>query len=648
MIPKLSGTSDRDRVLELTDLVALIGESVVLRPKGREHLGLCPFHEDHKPSFAVVTHKGNAFYNCFSCQASGNAIDFMMNYHRMDFPEALKFLAQRAGIELTKRASNEPKSSEPESPAALRRANESAQRFFRRCLADASNGAAVRDALEKRGISPAMVERFGLGAAPANGHGLVDYIEKLISNQDSADPQKLAPEFIRASFEAAGLTRSRGGLHDGFRNRAMFPICDELGRCIAFGARAIDPEDQPKYLNSPESALFHKGKSLYGIHLAKRAIIASRTAIITEGYTDVIACHAAGIENAVATLGTALTRDHAAYLQKICDTIILLFDGDAAGQRAADRALELFFAAPVDLKICTLPDEMDPDELLREADGRVKFDAALAESKDALTHMVGQFAVELAQRPGLSARQRTVEAMMTKLATLGLSDLDGIRRRFVMDAIAQASGLPVSELEREVSSKRRAGGSRSNSPTTTVAQVSTERAAPTPQAVAERDFVSILLAWPAVATTRILDARGESTPLTELITPETLQDSFARTIYNTMFEWLESGRTTVTSVSGSGSTAWTMQEILAELPEQADKSLAVELFSLGSGRFVDDESARNGLSVAAQALERMQLRSQLSQTPSATTPEELDRRLERIRAIGHRPSAIARTARSAS
>ncbi|MSQ91106.1 MAG: DNA primase [Phycisphaerales bacterium] len=634
MIPSRLGISDRDRVLELTDLVALIGESVVLRPKGREHVGLCPFHEDRKPSFAVVTHKGNAFYNCFACGSSGNAIDFMMGYHKMDFPEALRFLAQRAGIELQSRGVDAPRAGDPDSPASLRRANEAALRFFQRTLSDPMLGSAASTALSTRGIDAAMIERFRLGAAPDSTEGLANYVEKLVAHQSQNPDEDLSPEMIRASFESAGLLRRRGSRVDAFRNRVMFPIADELGRCIAFGARAIEAGDEPKYLNSPESALFHKGKSLYGIDLAKRAIIQSRTAIITEGYTDVIACHAAGIENAVATLGTALTRDHARVLQRLCDTIVILFDGDIAGQRAADRALEIFFAAPVDLKICTLPDQLDPDELLRQPNGRERFDAAVAASEDALTHLIGKFRVELDARPGLSARQRTVENMLTKLIALGLASLEGIRRRLVIDSISATSGIPAGEIERGLAAQRQ----RSAAPRESTEGLATPIAVPVADSRgnAERDFVSILVAWSSLCDTRITLEEGDAAPLTEFILPTALQDIGARALYAPIFNWIEEGK------------PFTVQDLLAELGDPSLKALVTDLYTLGSKRFSDEAQARSGLVTAARALDRLQRRMHLATAPVATTPEELDQHLTRIRAAGPRPSAIARTARSAS
>lgn len=623
-------TTDRDRVLDATDLVSLVGESVALRQKGREHVGLCPFHDDHRPSFSVITHKGHAFYHCFSCQASGNAIDFMVKYHKMEFIEALRFLAQRAGIELRPRHGDHGHSGNGQAVSALRRANEAALRFFVRCLADPTLGGASANALAARGMEPAMIERFGLGAAPAAGDALVAHVERLAANQRAGGDDGLEPDAIRAAFESAGLLRSRGGrLVDGFRNRVMFPIHDEIGRCVAFGARAIDPEDQPKYLNSPESPIFHKSRSLYGIHLAKRAIIDSRTAIITEGYTDVIACHRAGIENVVATLGTALTRDHARILQRLCDSVVLLFDGDAAGQRAADRALEVFFAAPIDVRICTLPDELDPDELLRQPDGRARFDAAIAASQDALVHLVGRFRGELTERAGMSARQRTIQAMVSKLASLGLAGLDGLRRRMVIDSIASAAGVPTSEIEAELARSTvrvRTDGA------TDAGEVSEApiAEATTALARAEREFVGLLLAWPVLAASRIDTVDGDSLPISEFMIPASFTDSPAARVYRPLFERIEAA------------SAFNMQDVLAEFDDDAGKAFVTTLFRTAQERHPDEPKAREGLVAAARALEWTRRRHALSEPAFVSTPEALAERIALIRAAGPRPSALAR------
>ena len=623
-------SSDRDRVLDATDLVSLVGESVALRLKGREHVGLCPFHDDHRPSFSVITHKGHAFYHCFACQASGNAIDFMMKYHKMEFIEALRFLAQRAGIELTPRRESDPGSANSQTVSALRRANEAALRFFVRCLADSSSGAASANALAARSIEPAMIERFQLGATPASGDALKAHAERLAANQRAGGDELIEPAAIRAAFESAGLLRMRGGrLVDGFRNRVMFPIHDELGRCVAFGARAIDPEDQPKYLNSPESPIFHKSRSLYGIHLAKRAIIDSRTAIITEGYTDVIACHRAGIENAVATLGTSLTRDHARILQRLCDTVVLLFDGDTAGQRAADRALEVFFAAPVDVRICTLPDQLDPDELLRQPDGRARFDAAVASAEDALVHLVKRFRSELTARTGMSARQRTIQEMVSKLSSLGLAGLDGLRRRLVIDSIASAAGVPAADIEAELARSnarpRREGaaGARGEAG---------EAIPPASDALglAEREFVGLLLAWPLLAASRIDTLDGDSLPISEFVIPSSFTDAPAAKVYAPLFERIEAA------------SAFNIQDVLAEFDDDALKTFVTSLFRTAQARHPDEPKAREALIAAAHALERTRRRHALSEPASISTPEALAERIALIRAAGPRPSAISR------
>jgi len=449
----MSASSDRDRVLAATDILSVIGEVVALRPKGREHVGLCPFHDDRSPSMAVVTHKaamgGNGFYKCFACGAAGNAIDFVINYHKMEFPEALRFLAERAGVELTPweprtRSAND---GEPTRDEVLR-ANALAWRYYRKVLADHEMGAKARAEAARRGYDDAVVEGFGLGASPDRFDAMVEGVRKAV-RAGGAD----YPPF--AAFVAAGVIREgrNGGHVDLLRNRLVFPILDELGRPIAFGGRKLDPEQEPKYLNSPESPVFHKSRSLYGIHAAKRPIIEKGEAIVTEGYTDVIACHRAGFTNAVATLGTALTTQHARLLRRLGERVVLLFDGDEAGQKAADRAIEVFFAEPIDIRICVLPDGLDPDDLLRSEGGPERFAAALAASEDALPFMAGRIARKLAGR-GLSGRQQVIEQTVQKFVDLGLNAMGGLRRQLVFQTMAELFGLQTPELERLARSMR--------------------------------------------------------------------------------------------------------------------------------------------------------------------------------------------------
>jgi DNA primase len=656
-----AGPSDRDRVLDATDIVALIGESVQLRPKGREHAGLCPFHNDRTPSLAVVSHKGSGFYKCFACGAAGNAIDFMINYHRMDFPEALRHLAQRAGIEL--HSSPRPSSggeARPDSPSSLRRANEAAQRFFRRSL-ETDAGATARAIVAGRGISPEMAERFGLGVAPAGGDALVQYVDRLARHSaqprgraDAGDDHQLDESTVRGAFEAAGLVRHRGGhLADGFRNRITFPICDELGRVIAFGARIIDPDDEPKYLNSPESAIFHKSRALYAQHLAKRAIVDSRTAIIVEGYTDVIACHAAGITNVVATLGTSLTRDHARVLQRLCDTVVLLFDGDEAGQRAADRALEVFFSATIDVRICTLPDSLDPDDLLRQPGGTERFRAAVDGAVDALAHLVARFSATLAEREGVTPKQRAIEAMLQRLVAMGLGELPPLRRRLALEAISRAAGLPLAEIERAVPTVRarrtdgddaRGGDARGDGASTGDSpshdagrdRDRVRSVAPLPRALveAESTLVGLLLAWPECSRVQVITTEGDSLPVTELFGPDAMQDPPVAAVWSAVYARLDEGG------------ALSIAEAIALCPDGDAKRTATELLALGRQRCPSGADALARVADAARDLDRIRMRADAPMHASATTPEQLAARLQSIRQGGPRAGLIRRTARS--
>ena len=641
------GNSDRDRVLDATDMVALVGEHVQLRPKGREHVGICPFHDDRAPSMTVVTHKGAGFYKCFSCGAAGNAIDFMMNYHKMEFIDALRALAERAGIELQQTRREDGATG---GRRALLRANAIAANYFRRALAHAEAGAAANAALERRGISAEMRERFQLGAAPDGWDGFVRHIDRLRAHSAGSRGDDAVPELD--VFRAAGLVRDgRQGPIDGFRNRVIFPICDEMGQPIAFGARQINPEDQPKYLNSPESGVFHKGRGLYGIHLAKKSIIDARTAVICEGYTDVIACHAAGVTNAVATLGTALTRDHARVLKRLAERIVLLFDGDAAGQKAADRAIEVFFAEPVDVRICTLPDELDPDELLRQEGGRARFDEALAKSEDALRHFVRRFRQDFRAANGLSAQQQRIEAVLARLVELGFREMPGLRRTLVMSSLASITGLSERDLEAALEAIK-SPTPRAPAPEEPV-ELRTERVyrpsleeqgfAP-PQARARRDaergLLAILLAHPTLSTSRVRLDDGSSLPLTEAITPESFLDPESRQIFEPVHVWLEDAH------------AFTAEELLAELRGSTAKSLAVDLVMLGERRAPSENQASEHLQVAIDAFERIR-RAQAREfsrsgnansvsTGTSAEPEALEARLEAIRNRGRDPTAFGR------
>ncbi len=436
----LTGHSDIDRVRDATDLAQLIGEHIPLKRSGREFVGLCPFHDDHRPSFHVITHKGPGFYKCFSCGVAGDAFRFVQNYLRKDFAEALRLLADRAGIALTPRGADRS-ADQRSSRAELRDVTGRAAAFFQRNLADEKLGAAARDVIAARRISDDMTRQFMLGCAPDAWDSLDGILRK--------KPQ------LQALAAAAGLLKRRSedsgaGFYDAFRNRVVFPICDESGHPIAFGGRIINPDDQPKYLNSSESDIFSKSKTLYGLHLARRSIIDTKTAVVVEGYIDVIACHQFNITNVVGTLGTALTHDHARVLSRLCDTVVLVFDPDEAGRRAADRAMEVFFQSPIDVRIATLPGGLDPDELLHSENGPQRWSDALAAAPDALAHRVDRLRGVMQGIESVAGRQNALSQFLANLSELGFNRLEGLRKRDALSRLSSALGLSIDELQRAI------------------------------------------------------------------------------------------------------------------------------------------------------------------------------------------------------
>ena len=445
--PEHGAPDDRQRVRDASDIVGVIGDHLSLRAKGREYVCLCPFHEDHNPSMCVVPHK--QIFHCFVCGAGGDVFTFVQRYHSMDFREALEFLAEKAGIELTRRRPAGPRggvgSGEREiGRAELIEANRVAADFFRAIFTHPEHGVLAREVAEKRQLTPEMIEAFAIGASPDRWDGLVSTVR--------------GKGLDEAHFRAAGLIKPRetGGDYDALRNRLIFPIHEHpTGRVIAFGARRLNDEDEPKYLNSPETPVFNKSKTLYGLYQAARSIQKQGEAIIVEGYTDVIACHQAGITNVVGTLGTALTAEHAAVLRRLCDTVVLLFDADEAGQRAADRALEVLFREEIDIRVASGGEgAKDPDELLRTEGGVEAFRAMVDGAVDLLDFRYGRLRARLAGA-GIAETSRVLGEEMSRLHELGLERLRPLRRKLILQRIAQLAGVDEQTVREAVPGGRR-------------------------------------------------------------------------------------------------------------------------------------------------------------------------------------------------
>ncbi|MGJ8668928.1 MAG: DNA primase [Oceanococcus sp.] len=409
-----------DDLLSRTDIVELIRPRVELKRAGREWKGCCPFHNEKTPSFHVVPQK--QFYHCFGCGAHGHALQFVMDHDRLDFPAAVEVLAQLAGVEIPRQAGDNTAAINKSVYEVLDRAH---QRFRDALSADSP----AQAYLLKRGVNAEMIARYELGYAPPGWGFLTDKISPL------------------ADAETAGLLiRKDGGkVYDRFRNRLMFPIRDTRGRVVAFGGRALD-DDPAKYLNSPETPVFHKGRMAYGLFEAKQARANLEQVLIVEGYMDVIALAQYGFDQAVATLGTATSSDHIQLLSRQCSRIVFCFDGDAAGLRAADRALDICMASlrdGMDIRFLFVPDGEDPDSLLRSegADGfRTRLDAAVPLSKRLLER--------LSEGHDLSSAEGRAALMNAAKKTLSPIDAPAFRA-LMLQQLEQEAGLnkrTVSEL----------------------------------------------------------------------------------------------------------------------------------------------------------------------------------------------------------
>lgn len=432
---------DKEKVQAATDIVRLVGEHVTLRPKGKEFAGLCPFHDDKTPSMQVSPQK--QIYKCFSCGAGGDAFSFVMNYHKMDFVESLKFLAEKAGIELTPwKPDGKGGSGESASGGERKRiaaANEMAVSFFKALLKHETHGADARAYLERRGVTQEMIDTFGLGYAPDRWDGLVTMVRER--------------GWDKQGFELAQLIRPRktgDGDFDFLRHRLVFPIFDAIGRPIAFGGRKLRDEDEPKYLNSPETTLFNKSATLYGLHAAKKPIIDAKTAVIVEGYTDVIACHQAGARNVVAALGTALTPQHVRELRRYCEQVVLVMDGDVAGQKAADRAIEVFLTADLDVSITVLPVGQDPDEILKSG-GIDAWNQALGERTEALQFKLDLIKDELKHDGSFISMQRVTSRFIDMLVNSGLDRMSMEKRNWLVKKLSMLLGSTQRQLYSRIS-----------------------------------------------------------------------------------------------------------------------------------------------------------------------------------------------------
>ena len=341
-----------DKLLEIREAASIeevVGQYVKLERRGKNLLGLCPFHADSKPSFTVSPDRG--IFHCFGCQAGGNVISFVMQYHKMSFPEAAAELARRYGINLTVKDMGPEESRRAQKRQLFYDLHREALVFYRATL-EGKSGRAGREYLTKRGLTPEIIQIFQLGYAPPEWDGLRRHFQNKGLSLDAAHEVGLL------------LPRASGGYYDRFRDRVIFPIFDRQDRAVAFGGRIVG-EGEPKYLNSPETPLYSKGRLLYGLPQAREALRLQDLAIVVEGYLDLLALRVHGVAPVVASLGTALTREQVRLLKSLVAKVVLVFDGDPAGAKAMRRAFPLFGQEGLPVRVIALPSGMDPDNYVQ-------------------------------------------------------------------------------------------------------------------------------------------------------------------------------------------------------------------------------------------------------------------------------------------
>ena len=418
-----------DDILTRTDVVDIIDSRVPLKKAGHEYKACCPFHDEKTPSFTVSPNK--QFYHCFGCGAHGTSIGFLMEFDHMEFIEAIEHLAARLGLDVPREGDDEPAGNQGKTADILTVLQQSTDYYQRQLRHHATADEAV-DYLKQRGLTGEIAARFGLGYAPAGWNNLLDHLGRNKHQQGLL-------------LKAGLITQKSEDRHyDRFRNRIVFPIEDHRGRVVGFGGRAIGT-DEPKYLNSPETPVFHKGSEMYGLYRARGAIKDAGKAVVVEGYMDVVALSQFGVGYAAATLGTATTRTQLERVFRHTDEIIFCFDGDRAGREAAWRALETALPCLQEgrqISFLFLPQDEDPDSIVR-AEGKEGFEARLAEAMPLPEYLLQQLGTQ-ADLSRLDGRARFVELARPMLKKIP----QGAFQELMLSRIAQLARMDREALDR--------------------------------------------------------------------------------------------------------------------------------------------------------------------------------------------------------
>jgi DNA primase len=487
------------QVKAANDIVDVVGGYVALRPAGPTFKGLCPFHDDKRPSFDVDPRRQR--YRCWSCGKYGDVLTFVQEHERVNFLEALELLARRAGISLEKMAAAPQNSQRAAMLDVMRWAAEQ----FQRCLLDDAVAESARVYLGERRLTGETVRRFGLGYAPPSGQWLTE----------RASHAGISTELLeRVGIIAA---RSEGsGYYDRFRDRVMFPIRDARGHTVGFGGRILPTSayasKAPKYYNSSDTPLFTKSDQLYGIDQARAATNNVGYLAVVEGYTDVLMAHQLGVTQVVATMGTALNARHVQQLKRFVGRVVLVFDADAGGDTGVDRALEVFVSQDVDLRVATLPAGLDPCDLLVQQ-GAEPFRQALNKAVDVLDFKLNRVAeteANIGTGTGIEGRRRTVDAVLKviALAPSPPGHADTVKQELMVNRIAQRFALQDETVRSRLKELRAARAGSQREPRRYEETPAADEVRAAPASRLEIELVQVLLTEPAL----IPNAQGVVAP----------------------------------------------------------------------------------------------------------------------------------------
>lgn len=420
-----------DKVQEVRERAAvldIVSDYVSLRKSGANYQGLCPFHGEKTPSFNV--NPGRGIFHCFGCGVGGNVVTFIMKIEGLAFPEAVKFLAKRVGVVIEDHPPTVAEQRRQDEREMLYRITELAAKYYRRVLLEDGAGATARRYLERRGVTAETSEAYRLGFAPDKWDGLTRHLE-----------QKRVPLPLA---EKLGLIRTRdgGGHYDTFRNRLLFTIADSQGRSIGFGGRVLD-DSLPKYINSPESPIYHKSEVLFGVDLARQAMREQGAAIVVEGYFDHLALYQAGVRNVLATCGTALTPGHLKLLQRYAGKVYTLFDSDSAGRKATCRAMELFLGEALPASVVELPAGEDPDSFIGK-EGQAAFTARVAAARPIFDWFFRDLLQQM-ETGSVEGKVRVVEELAPRLKKI----TDPLQQGLYISEVARVLGIDEVDLRKK-------------------------------------------------------------------------------------------------------------------------------------------------------------------------------------------------------